>query len=229
MAVRAVFVMEIGLGHTTFYRNLRRAVEADPEIDPEWIEITFDQPGVLGRIPKLRNDIRLRAGIQARRKLSRALKNRPADVLFFHTQMPAWLCGGFVKRTPTIISIDGTQRQFSDVGYAYGLRPPGNSWLQRQKESRDADVFRGAAAVSCFSRWAAEGVRREYGLEASRLHVIPPGVDLDDWKAGSPHADGTVRLLFVGGEFWRKGGDLLVRWMNEQAPENCMLDIVSGG
>lgn len=226
--MRIGFVMEIGLGHTTFYKNLRAAVERHPDIEPTWIEITFDEPGLLGRIPKVRNDIRLRAGIQARRKVGAFVRREAPDALFFHTQMPTWLCSRYIEATPTMISLDGTLQQFASVGWAYGLPAPGRSWLDNKKAHHDQQVFRAARLVFAFSRWAANGVVAEYGTDEDRVVAISPGVDLDAWKpAGTKRGGRPLQLLFVGGDFWRKGGDLVLRWMRERAPEGCHLDVVS--
>ena len=61
----------------------------------------------------------------------------------------------------------------------------------------------------------------EYGI-----HIIPPGVDTQLWRPPLPDCkpnDGVTRLLFTGGNFLRKGGDLLLRWAKETRRQNWEL------
>jgi glycosyltransferase involved in cell wall biosynthesis len=58
--------------------------------------------------------------------------------------------------------------------------------------------------------------------------VIPPGVDLDKWKSTrSDEPARPVRLLFVGGDFRRKGGDTLLKAFRDSLMPHCELDIVT--
>ena len=227
-SVRVAFVMEIGLGHTTFFHLLREAVEEDPSIDATWIPITFEKRGVLPRIPKVRNDIVLRAGLQAYRKLRWAMLRGRFDALFFHTQTPAVFCSGLMRRTPAIVSIDSTASQFAEMGYWYGLRDrERTSFTERRRERRYRSLFRAARHVVGFSQWAVDGVIGDYGVPPERTSAIYPGVDLQRWAPTSGTHEGPVRLLFVGGAFQRKGGDLVLRYVRESPPGSCVLDVVT--
>jgi glycosyltransferase involved in cell wall biosynthesis len=42
------------------------------------------------------------------------------------------------------------------------------------------------------------------------VHVVPPGIDLEQWKPVERGLDRRPRLLFVGADFERKGGPLLL-------------------
>jgi glycosyltransferase involved in cell wall biosynthesis len=56
----------------------------------------------------------------------------------------------------------------------------------------------------------------DYGADRDRITVIPPGVDLASWRPGARRdGAGPVRLLFVGRDFERKGGDVLLRAFTE--------------
>jgi glycosyltransferase involved in cell wall biosynthesis len=52
----------------------------------------------------------------------------------------------------------------------------------------------------------------EYEVPADKVEVIPSGVDPDKWSRSTPRTkhEGPVRILFVGGDFERKGGPLLL-------------------
>src|SRR6185437_782989 len=77
-----------------------------------------------------------------------------------------------------------------------------------------------------WSTWAADSLRKQ-GIDEQRIRVLPPGVDLEQWKPrpfpatppGSP-----MRLLFVGGDFGRKGGEMLLDMFHERLMGRCELD-----
>jgi glycosyltransferase involved in cell wall biosynthesis len=80
-----------------------------------------------------------------------------------------------------------------------------------------------------WSRWAASSLRRQ-GVAADRIEILPPGVDLDLWKPPDGQrgaGDGKLRLLFVGGNFERKGGDILLDAFRSRFADRCELDIVT--
>jgi glycosyltransferase involved in cell wall biosynthesis len=78
------------------------------------------------------------------------------------------------------------------------------------------------------SNWAAASLSRQ-GIPAERIHVIHPGLNLDFWSPGRRIRadDAPARLLFVGADFVRKGGELLLRVFDEQFASRCKLDIVT--
>ena len=63
------------------------------------------------------------------------------------------------------------------------------------------------------SRWAAQSAIRNYGAVPSKVSVVSWGCNLDDLDAGeirSPADRGLeCRLLFIGGDWERKGGDVV--------------------
>ncbi len=226
--LRVAFVMEIGLGHTTIYKLFQRAVAADPFVEATWLPVQFKPDEWSARIPKVRTDVVLCGGIKGWSQLRAAMKATRFDAVYFHTQMVAVLCGSIMKRVPSVVSIDATPSQFAAMGAYYGLPDRMRTSLrERIRERWYRDVFTSARCVVSVSRWASEAVEREYGVAPDRSRVFYPGVDLDLWRPGTKEDAGPVRLLFVGGEFIRKGGDMLLRWMREGGHRHCTLDIVT--
>jgi glycosyltransferase involved in cell wall biosynthesis len=88
-------------------------------------------------------------------------------------------------------------------------------------------LFRNVTLFTPWSRWAADGLQR-LGVPPDRIRVLPPGVDLDQWRPrASTQSAGALRLLFVGGNFERKGGLLLLELMRGAFAGRCELDIVT--
>ncbi len=145
----------------------------------------------------------------ARRTLAPLLRTRTPDVLHVHTQAIALLSLDVMARIPTVVSADGTSVQMA----AQQLAPPWR-WTFGASHAFERAIFRRAAAVTTFSQWAADSVVADHGVEPSRVHAIPPGIDLSLFPApdvrARPSEDAPKRILFMGGEFERKGGPRLV-------------------
>lgn len=207
---RFVFMIEQTLGHTTHYANLRAVVGGDAEVTAIWATMDFAARGPLERLPGLRNWT-VRAGRQARRRLSSARGGGRLDALFFHTQTAAVLATDWIARIPSVISFDATPLQLDRMGSAYGHRisllP-----IERCKVGLHRACYRRARHLVTWSRWAAESLVRDYSVPEGKISVVAPGVDLAFWRRPDEPREraGPLRVLFVGGDFERKGGlDLL--------------------
>jgi glycosyltransferase involved in cell wall biosynthesis len=95
-------------------------------------------------------------------------------------------------------------------------------------DARQRRIYHDAAAVCTASHWCAESVIRDYGVPPERVHVVgfganhePPLVDRD-WT--------NPRFLFVGREWERKNGPLLMRVFAHVRAEHpgAELDVVGG-
>jgi glycosyltransferase involved in cell wall biosynthesis len=211
--LRCDLVVEQALGHITHMKNLQRLLPTVPGIEPRFIPVPFEISDRAGRIPGWSNWT-VRAGVRARRLVRRAWRDggRP-DAMFVHTQVPAVLLGGFVSAVPTIVSLDATPLQYDELGefYAHGQGP---EWFERTKLRANRRCFERAAHLVTWSQWAKDGLVADYGVRPDDVTVISPGVDTALWKRPGPRSprcdDRPVRLLFVGGDLHRKGGDVLI-------------------
>jgi glycosyltransferase involved in cell wall biosynthesis len=101
----------------------------------------------------------------------------------------------------------------------------------------DRAVFRAAAAIIATSRWAADDLAREHADCAEKLCVMPYPVRLEvfekrwgDERRARFEADprARVRVLFIGGDFNRKGGpELLAAWEAGDFAERAELKLVT--
>ncbi len=222
----AAFVLEQTLGHITHSANLRALVPpADPTLEAHIVPVEFaiDEH----RIPNpIWSNWTVRAGLRARRGLRRLRRptgdgRREIDAMFVHTQVPAVLLGRAMRRVPTVVSIDATPLQYDELGefYAHDLGP---RWLERAKFEANRRCFSRAAHLVTWSQWARLGLRDGYGIPTDKVSVIAPGVDLERWSRPADtgtSSDGPVRVLFVGGDLRRKGGDLLIEACRRLAHE----------
>jgi glycosyltransferase involved in cell wall biosynthesis len=208
---RIAFVMEQALGHVTHTKNLQRNVPRDPEVKAHWLLIPFEAIGLAAKVPLYRSNWTVRAGWRARRALAGLARQTPLDGLFIHTQVPAVLAADWVRRYPTVISLDATPLQYDQLGEFY-RHARGPEWLERLKFRLNQNVFHAAAHLVVWADWTKKSLVADYGIAPEKISVIPPGVNLRQWARPEPrtHHDGPVRILFVGGDLARKGGHLLL-------------------
>lgn len=233
-ALRAAFVMEQALGHVTHASNLRAALAERTDIAPSWLPIPFDAHGAARLVPLLRSNWSVRASWRARRALDRALARDAHRALLFHTQVTALFSTSLMRRIPSIVSMDATPINYDSVGAPYGHRAAGDGWLDRQKYRMNRDVFHAAARLITWSEWARTSLIDDYGVDPDRIRVLAPGAAASYFALGdqrvlrpAPRADTKVRLLFVGGNFDRKGGPLLLDSLQGSLAERCEVDIVT--
>src|SRR5262245_55713270 len=100
------FVVERSLGHITHADNLRRLLPDEAIIDADLFEVPWDTDGVAARIPVFNSNWTVRAGLRARRAIGAMQRRQALDALFIHTQVPAVLAGRWLKRIPTVVSVD---------------------------------------------------------------------------------------------------------------------------
>lgn len=209
----AWFVLEQTLGHITHSKNLSELVPDIDGVEAVFLPVSDSFEGVATRVPGWSNWT-VRAGIRARRALAAARRNRSTprpDAVFVHSQVPAVLLGRWMRRYPTVVSLDATPKQYDELGDHYA-HEVGNPRLEDLKFRLNQRCFRRARRLITWSAWARDGLVEEYGVEASKVEVISPGVDPRRWAAPPRDRNGDVpvRILFVGGNLMRKGGDVLL-------------------
>ncbi len=167
--LRALFVNTGILGHRSVAHVIDAAMRAQREIDPVRMDLSArlstaervvrrlltlgPRPASpAGALTAARFRHELNAGLTAGRRIG-ALERRGErfDAIHFHTQAAAWASLGRMRRTPSIVSIDITQRLAmleAPRGLARRDYLPNAAWDRR--------VFRAAAAIVATSRWAAD-------------------------------------------------------------------------
>ncbi len=143
----------------------------------------------------------------SRRLVENALNRRPIDVLHFHTQNLAWMSRSYSHRIPTVITTDQSNAQ---IALEY---PPWTRWSHVPSIALESRALRAASAIVAFSQWGADSFIKQYDLPPERVHVIPVGVELEGFshfERRPAESSRKKRLLFVGNDFNRKGGPLLV-------------------
>jgi glycosyltransferase involved in cell wall biosynthesis len=230
------FVMEQALGHVTHYRNLRQFTDQQSsEIDPIWLPIPFDVRGAARFVPMLSNNWSVRASWRARRALDATRARVVLDALLFHTQVASLFSVGVMRQVPTVISLDATPINYDSIGRPYGHRPAGTGLLDRKKYALNRRALHAAGLLVTWSDWARRSLVADYGVPGERIRVLAPGAatayfDIGRARLATRPVDDParpVRVLFVGGDFDRKGGPALLACMRGPLGRRCELHVVT--
>lgn len=219
------FVMERHLGLGTFADNLRSFLDEEQVVRARWYPVGYDSSGWWDRVPVPSS---ARSALAGRLEARRVSRDSQVQAAFYNTQVPAVLAGRVTRCPPFFVSTDVTPRQYDAMAVGYGHRadrvgPLG--WLKHELNRR---VFFAARGVFPWSHWVARSLVEDYGVDPQRIEVIPPGVDVGTWRPrDGDRVPGPMRLLFVGGDFERKGGDLVVAAYRALPPGSAELTVVT--
>ena len=208
MTYRFGFIVEQALGHATHGQNLRQHVAGDSSVRAEWCFPSQQAAGLVGKV----QNWTISAGLQARNGLAAMRRRGQLDALFFHTQVTAILCQDWLRRVPGVVSLDATPLQYDELGDYYSHHS-GPAWLEQGKRHLTQSCLHAARHLVTWSAWAKQSLIADYHIPDHQIAVLPPGVDSRAWSLPAEYGrthDRTVRILFVGGDFERKGGWLLL-------------------
>ena len=228
---RVGVLIETVAGWTTYRQNLERTAQTVPDLAPHWHDITFYKPG--GSIETLRERwLRFLPGRPAAigravYEFHQGLREGPYDALLTNSTVTT-LFSRRLRAVPTVLVVDSTQQQLDAMGEYGGPKP---SYLREKvKLHLGRRVCDAAVLIVATSRWAKSGLVAEYGVPADKIVVNPHGVDLGFWRPGVGTSTSTRtvrRVLFVGGDFRRKGGELLLDWFRSRPGRDTELHVVT--
>jgi glycosyltransferase involved in cell wall biosynthesis len=224
--VRAIFLMEQHIGHKTYYENLRHFAEQEQDLECIWVPITYaGSSRLLDAAPGLSKHVRgsLHGALQVRR----ALDVNTYDIAFFNTQVPAMMAAGQVQRQPYVIATDITPIQYDQMAHLYNHQPDQAGVIANFKHNINVEIMRGATYILPWSSWTRDSLIRDYGVDPRRIEVIAPGVDLNQWKPYTRSGISPLRILFVGGDLYRKGGETLLEAFRALPQGTAELHIVT--
>ncbi len=225
---RILFIGKTYAGWQTRLMNLRSNLGADERFESEFVEVSgwrtnglIEKAGFLP--PRIRGRMRasLEAAPFARIPRANVIWSSATEVLFPYL----WAQKGPLRR-PLVLEVDWTVIQQEGMAREYFERAPRKGRSLALALGRERAVLRSASVVLAMSRWAADSVIAQ-GVDSDRVRVIHPGVDLRWWvPPAAKHSNGPLRLLFVGGDFIRKGGPELLAACS-RLRSDFVLDVVT--
>lgn len=209
------FILDQQVGLRTQALNFERAVTEDSAIAPVWIPVRYETPaGFLSRLPGVPKSIRgtLR-GVREIQDGWRKAENMDAAL------WATWAAKSvpeLVRAAPAFFVMDMTPTQMEAMGELYGYTKKRAQFLGAQKRRATERIYQTARHFFPWNAWVGASLQSDWNVPAEKITPVSPGVDVELYQP-DPSAkadDGVTRLLFVGGDFARKGGDLLLRWAN---------------
>lgn len=236
------FLNENTLGHTSYLPRFAAELERCPElgIRPCVLE-ALPLPPHLQRLGdtsirglrKFGLDFhgtrwRLAASRHLREQLDALRRRERVEAVVMNTQSMGLALGGLPTELPLLVALDATFSQLADSPWFAPNAP--SRWLQpftlRGLRRRERELFTRVTKFLPWSEPVAESLRREYGVTTGRIEVLPPSLTPPPRR--EPRAlPARPRLLFLGGDFFRKGGPLLRACHERFFAERCDLHVVT--
>jgi len=194
------------------WKSIRARLEKFlPEVvGGQWTFVHLEEHGrVIGAITRWLGKFQMIHDVFAGRSAARAAIRQGATRIVFGTYHNCpWLPQK--RGVRYFIYADATIKQLANLGYS----------RQNRESSRMARFIYGRGVrrqaqaghhFFCMSRWYAQALQAEHGVPAAQITIIPPSLDTVYWspRTGARPA-GPFRVVFVGADFMRKGGDVLM-------------------
>ena len=152
---------------------------------------------------------------------ARKLAQRSYDVLHFHSQVQSFGSVALMRRIPTVVSMDMTAYQIARES------APRYHWTHMPSIRMERQALEAAAHIVTFSEWARRSVIHEHGIPGQKVTAILPGTRLETFDPPNYTVRELPRILFVGGDFKRKGGWDLLNVFSEHFAEKTELHLVT--
>jgi glycosyltransferase involved in cell wall biosynthesis len=209
------YVMDQQVGLKTHAQNIARVSEAQPDVHTTFVPVCYteDTPP-LSRLQILPESVRstMRGVHEIRQGLASNANNTHYDAVLWAT----WAAKSVldcVERWPAYWMMDMTPDQMKQMGEFYGYSNRRAEFMQGFKRRSTDRLYGQVRHFFPWSTFVADSLIKDYGIPAEKITVTSPGTNTTLFAplANKPKSD-KVRILFVGGDFERKGGDLLNTW-----------------
>ena len=217
------------LGHKTMAKKLRDALDKIPGLSPVYV-LTEVEDYTRYPAPRWARATNPWHAQYLAREKAKPVLGQEFDILLVN----AWeLATGFrniARRMPAAAVIDAVPATFD-----FQLRLQGSTgWKRSTAHKLHHRSFRLAAhefdIFVPMGSDCAESLQRDYGVEPGKcaaLTLAPQDLEVSSLLCMRDYSTGPTRLLFVGKDFFRKGGEFLLRLFADNLADTCRLTIVS--
>jgi len=158
--------------------------------------------------------------------LAYQIRKTGCDVVHLHTQSIAFLAPLLLKNLPYVVSLDLTTALLSRD------RPFHPRHTLAPIIALEKRCLQHATHVISWSDRVRRSIIDDYGIPPEKVTIIAPASPIpEDWQVPLRHKrkGERIRLLFVGNDFQRKGGDEVVAVFKRDFADTCDLHVVSNG
>ena len=203
----------VDLGNATFEKRFVDLFQQDPDLDLELFRFVTKQKNshpksifslgyLMIFLKRLRISMELWKAIKNARKENRKVLFHGVSTALF-----GYLATG---KNQSYIVTEWTRKLYEPIWKSSGS-PGWLTWLHKK-------ILNAQTSVLGLTNNVIDQIARDYELPKNKLKKVklPFSGDLGLFKPGDKRSDDEVRLLFVGGDFERKGGDVLLDWFKQQ-------------
>jgi glycosyltransferase involved in cell wall biosynthesis len=147
--------------------------------------------------------------------------NREGRSILFHGISPALFAYPATKRDSSCIVTDWTRKLYEPI-YDKTISPAWLTFIHKQVLNSQKYVIGLTDAV-------VEEISKDYGIPNNKLKKgrLPFSIDLELFSPSPNRNDEITRILFVGGDFQRKGGDTLLDWFEKHQSPNLQMTMIT--
>ncbi|MEL7009133.1 MAG: glycosyltransferase family 4 protein [Cyanobacteria bacterium J06629_2] len=214
----------VDLGNATFEKRFVDLFQKDPDLDLELFRFVTKQknphPKSIFSLSYFKIFFkRLLVSMELWKAIRKARKENRK--VLFHGVSTA-LFGYFATgKNQSYIVTEWTRKLYEPIWKSSGS-PGWLTWIHKK-------ILNAQTSVLGLTSSVIEQIAKDYELPKSRLKKVklPFSGDLSLFKPGASRSDEEVRLLFVGGDFERKGGDVLLNWFKQQERPGLKLTMMT--
>lgn len=214
----------VDLGNQTYEKRFINLFQNRPELD---LKIFRFAP--ISRTPHPRSIFtldyaflflaRLRESLKLYRAIQQA-KQEERKVLFHGVSAAlfGYLATGHNK---SYIVTEWTRKLYEPIWKSSGSP----SWLTQIHKK----ILNSQRAILGLTDIVVEEIRKDYDVPSPKLKKakLPFCFDLEIFNSSPERGDNEIRILFVGGDFQRKGGDLLFQWFKKSYRPSLKMTMVT--
>lgn len=239
---RVLFVNENVLGHRSYLLPYFDSLQRNPDwgIEPVWIDANPLPPNYDWRanfsvrgLRKFGLDFsvaryRWFASSYVLDQVHEIERGGRLDGIFVNTQSVGLRLIEHARQMPVLVGLDATFRQmgreawFAPNRVSRALTP----LTLAPVLSKELRLFQAARKVLSWSQPVRESLIKEYSLPEKQIEILPPSLPLDRYPMVNRN-NRRPQLLFVGGDFRRKGGPILLESFNKYFASTCDLHILT--
>ena len=241
--MHVVFINENTLGHASYLLPFVAHLEQHPELGihprllnatplPEPLRARADRTIVgLRRFGLDLHTARWRRLVSrhVRHQLDELRRQHRVDAVVVNTQSVALALADLAPQLPLFVCLDATfaqlarSRWFAPNAVSRALLPMTLSPIR----GRERTLFRAAHKLLAWSEPVRQSLLTDYRIAPDRIAILPPSLEIPPRREPQRPAHRRPQLLFVGGDFRRKGGLVLSETFRMHFAGSCDLHLVT--
>ncbi len=170
---------------------------------------------------RLRWRLHLLLGRLIARGVRRDLAKGDYDALFCAYSIQSLAGLGPVDTLPVVFTTDATPTTYkqSTVGQSFGSYLSASRYLDPWIARREKRILGDLDLMLCPTEWLQSGIKEAFDISGEQVQVLPWGANIDNVSSPkfetSLNADQAIELLFVGRDWFAKGGPIALEVLAE--------------